>query len=400
MLRHLLKLIWKRKGRNLMLSFEILIAFLIVFAVAAFGVRSLQLYNLPTGFVADDVWSVQMQSASNATAVIDEASYDQFRRGLQALPEVKNVAFGTAPPFASHGMWSDIAVEGKGTRLKIELVEMSDDYLAVLGVPLVAGRAFGRADDGAAITPVIVNRRLASELFGDATPIGKQFDNSSPDSKTRNMMRVVGLVEEFRKGGELDAPHNMVFFRYRHTAMKEGMRTILIKMAPGTPRAFEEKLQQQLKLIRNDLSFEIMPLSALRASALDVQLIPLKILAVVAGFMLLMVAFGLFGVLWQNTTRRIPEIGLRRAIGASAGGIYRQIIAEQFLLSSAAMLVALLLLIQLPITGVLGESLNGPVFLGATALSMAAIYLISLLCSVYPGWRASRLSPSEALHYE
>ncbi len=113
-----------------------------------------------------------------------------------------------------------------------------------------------------------------------------------------------------------------------------------------------------------------------------------------------MVAFGLFGVLWQNTTRRIPEIGLRRALGASAGNIYRQIIAEQFLLSSGAMLIALILLIQLPLTGVLGESLNGQVFLGATLLSMAAIYLISLLCSVYPGWRASRLSPTEALHYE
>jgi hypothetical protein len=48
-----------------------------------------------------------------------------------------------------------------------------------------------------------------------------------------------------------------------------------------------------------------------------------------------MVAFGLFGVLWQNTTQRIPEIGLRRAVGASAADIYRQIVAEQLLLSSA-----------------------------------------------------------------
>jgi putative ABC transport system permease protein len=121
---------------------------------------------------------------------------------------------------------------------------------------------------------------------------------------------------------------------------------------------------------------------------------------VIATFLLLMVAFGLFGVLWQNTTRRIPEIGLRRAIGASAGDIYRQIIAEQFLLSSVAMLVAMLLLVQLPITGALGELLNWQVFLGAAAVSMAAIYLLSLLCSVYPGWRASRLSPTQALHYE
>jgi putative ABC transport system permease protein len=116
--------------------------------------------------------------------------------------------------------------------------------------------------------------------------------------------------------------------------------------------------------------------------------------------MVAMVAFGLFGVLWQNTTRRIPEIGLRRAIGASAADIYRQIVAEQLLLSSTAMVVALVLLVQLPLTGALGEGLNWAVFIGAAGLSMGAIYLLSLLCSLYPGWRASRLSPTEALHYE
>lgn len=116
--------------------------------------------------------------------------------------------------------------------------------------------------------------------------------------------------------------------------------------------------------------------------------------------MLVMVAFGLFGVLWQNTTRRIPEIGLRRAVGASSAQIYGQIIGEQMLLSSVAMIVALALLVQLPITGALGASLNWQVFLTAAALAMGVIYLISLLCSLYPGWRASRLSPTEALHYE
>ncbi|UUZ53560.1 hypothetical protein LP419_33250 [Massilia sp. H-1] len=64
------------------------------------------------------------------------------------------------------------------------------------------------------------------------------------------------------------------------------------------------------------------------------------------------------------------------------------------------MLVGLLLLVQLPITGALGEHMNWGVFLTAAALSMVVIYLLSLLCSVYPGWRASRLSPTEALHYE
>jgi len=133
---------------------------------------------------------------------------------------------------------------------------------------------------------------------------------------------------------------------------------------------------------------------------LRLQLIPLLVLSVIAAFLLLMVGFGLFGVLWQNTTQRIPELGLRRAIGANAGNIYRQIVAEQLLLSTVAMLLALALLVQLPLTGALADSLSWPVFGIATLLSMAVIYLLSLLCSLYPGWRAARLSPTQALHYE
>ena len=133
---------------------------------------------------------------------------------------------------------------------------------------------------------------------------------------------------------------------------------------------------------------------------LSLQLVPLKIGAVIAAFLLVMVAFGLFGVLWQNTTQRIPELGLRRALGATSASIYRQIVAEQFLLSSSAMLVGLVLLVQLPLTGVMGETLNWPVFWAAAALSAGVIYLLSLLSSLYPGWRAAQLSPVQALHYE
>jgi putative ABC transport system permease protein len=64
------------------------------------------------------------------------------------------------------------------------------------------------------------------------------------------------------------------------------------------------------------------------------------------------------------------------------------------------MLIALVLLVQLPLTGVFGDSLNWKVFAMATLLSASVIYLLSLLCSLYPGWRAARLSPTQALHYE
>jgi putative ABC transport system permease protein len=399
MLRHLMKLIWKRKGRNLMLSLEILLAFIIVFAIAAFGLRSYQLYQLPIGFDHADVWSVNMSTAADKKALRGKDAYEQFRLGLKGLPEVREVAFASGPPYMRIMSRTDFDAPGGGKHVRTEVIEVSDDYFAVLKIKPELGRAFDRRDDGAAAVPVVINRRLAREMWGQESALGKQFDTAERGSKTPVMMTVVGVVDELRKRGELDTPGNVMITR-NVPASDEGMRAILIRMAPGTPRAFEETLNRQLKLINNAITYEISPVAALRTSMLSSELMPLKILSVIAAFLLLMVAFGLFGVLWQNTTRRIPEIGLRRAIGANAGNIYRQIIAEQFLLSSGAMLVALLLLVQLPLTGALGESLNWSVFLSATAVSMGVIYLLSLLCSVYPGWRASRLSPTEALHYE
>lgn len=181
---------------------------------------------------------------------------------------------------------------------------------------------------------------------------------------------------------------------------KETANNIMLKLRPGTPRTFETRLNARLKQVRADWNYIVTPLPDGRKSMLGTQMIPLTILSVIAAFLLVMVAFGLFGVLWQNTTQRIPEIGLRRALGASAGDIYRQIVAEQMLLSSGAMAVALVLLVQLPLTGVFGENLDWTVFFMASVLSAGVICLLSLLCSLYPGWRAARLSPTQALHYE
>ena len=400
MFQHLFKLIWKRKARNLMLSLELLLAFVVVFAVAAVGVRSTQLYQQPLGFDGADVWSVRIEDVQDGKATFSPEVYDSFKRALEALPEVRKVAFASTAPYTSRTMVIDLTPVDGGPGVKTELVEATDDFLPLLGVTLVQGRSFDQTDNGAAAQAVVVNGHMARAMFGDASPIGKTFDASRLTDGKQIVMRVVGVVDTLRMKGEFDSRENVVIMRHVAHQTMDGMRMIMLKTAPGTTRSFEEKLSRQLKLINNGWAYEIAPLAEMRKTELREQLIPLKILAVVAAFLLVMVAFGLFGVLWQNTARRIPEIGLRRAIGASSGNIYRQIIAEQMLLSSMAMAVALLILVQLPLTGTFGESLNWTVFGVATALSMAVIYLLSLLCSVYPGWRASRMSPTAALHYE
>jgi putative ABC transport system permease protein len=400
MLRHMMKLIWKRKSRNLMLSLEILVAFVIVFGIAAAGARLVQLYHLPVGFDYQDRWAVRMTGGAGQAVRSDPAMYDNLRRTLAAMPEVEQVGFSTFAPYRRQIMRTDFVLPGGGARVEADMLEVSDEYFALAGMSLREGRWFSAIDEGTDTVPVVINRSMAELLFPGQSAVGKQFTDSVAGDKMPRILKVTGVIEAFRGQGELMTPVNFIFLRFAPLVAKDGVNTIMLKVRPGTERVFEAALNRQLKLVRNDLSYEIAPVAALRGSLIREQVTPLVVLAVIAAFMLIMVAFGLFGVLWQNTTQRIPEIGLRRALGASSAAIYRQIIGEQLLLSSLAMALALALLVQLPLTGALGTSLNWQVFLAAAGLAMAVIYLISLLCSLYPGWRASRLSPTEALHYE
>ncbi len=400
MFRHLLKPLWKRKSRNLMLTLEILLAFIVVFAIAAAAARYYQLYRLPIGFNYESVWSVQLQRPEARGTGDDAALYDKFKYGLQALPEVEQVAFSNYSPYERSTWVTGFSLPEGGNSTPSHLMQVSDDFFDTVGMSVQRGRWFSSIDEGATELPVVVNRRFAEAMFPGQDAVGKTITDGEPGSKDQRLLKITGVIEEFRNQGEFMAPVNFALTRTVPGAPRSDLRTLLLKVKPGTERIFEARLSERLKLIRNDMSYRISPLGDLRKSMLSESTIPLVVLSVIAGFLLLMVAFGLFGVLWQNTTRRIPEIGMRRAAGATSANIYRQIIAEQLLISSLAMVVGLILLVQLPITGVFGDNLNWPLFSIAALESVSIMALVSVLCALYPAWRASRLSPTEALHYE
>ncbi len=400
MLRHLLKLTWKRKTRNMLLSVEIMLAFLIVFAIAATGVRYWQLYHRPLGFAYADVWAVQLQPPKGNQLGRKEGAHDGFLRALKAMPQVENAALTTFAMFQDSSMVSRISLPDGSHGVRTNLSEAGDDFWSTMGMQLVEGRWPSAQDEGAAATATVINRRMAEQLFPGRSALDQVVAAESSDPRNADRFRIVGVIDDFRSHGDFMAPRPFMLYRHSPIQGNKMQMTLVVKMRPGTPRSFELELQRQLKQVRNDWSYTINPLAELRTSQLAMQLAPLKVLAVIAAFLLAMVGFGLFGVLWQNITRRIPEIGLRRAMGATAGSIARQIVTEQLLLSSLAMALGLAVLVQLPLTGALGDALNWQVFAGAAALSMGVIYLLSLLCALYPGWRASRLHPAAALHYE
>ena len=119
----------------------------------------------------------------------------------------------------------------------------------------------------------------------------------------------------------------------------------------------------------------------------------------IAAFLLAMVALGLTGVLWLNVTQRTREVGLRRAKGATARSIQRQLRGEVLVLTSIAVTVGLLVVVQFPILR-LFTTVEWTVYASGLVISMVLIYLLTIACAWAPSRLASSIEPAEALRWE
>jgi putative ABC transport system permease protein len=268
-----------------------------------------------------------------------------------------------------------------------------------MGLELTRGRWFEPADEALSWEPVVIDEDFAREAYGGEDPVGRPFGKPDPESGEPDR-RVIGVVSDYRRGGELTVDRNFLFAlkRVGHPDDRPA-RSLLVRVRPGTPAAFEEELIERLQAVAPDWSFEAWPLRHLRHTAFRFRLAPVIAGGVVAFFLLLMVAMGLLGVLWQNLIQRTREIGLRRAAGASRSAVHRQILMEQFLLTSLGVLLGSVLVVQIPVLDLLGV-LSAGVFTAGLLGAAAAIYVLCLLCALYPSTLASRIQPAEALRYE
>ena len=394
MLRHLLKMTWKRKTRHLLLSLEIALAFAVVFAVLAIAVFHWGVYHQPIGFTYENIWSVTINRPLEfSKEKPDPTPMDAYRRALLELDAVEEVTFSGHGPYTLNNWDTQFKLPGTTREVRTHLFNASDRFAATMGTRLLAGRDFSQEDEVDERAAAIINRNLARALFGNADPLGKVIDSGDGGFK------VVGVVEDFRNRGELMTPVNFAVFRQKDSKSHE-LNNIHVRLRPGTPRSFEAALNERLRAIKPEWTYKIEPLSDRRSSLMKMQAGPWAGIAAVAIFLLLMVAVVLFGVLWQNLARRTPEFGLRRALGAPSSSIWGQIVTEQCLLASIGMLPALALLAQLPLVRAFDGALDWRIFGIAAVMSMALMYLLCLACSIYPAWRASRLSPVQALRHE
>lgn len=400
MMRHLLKLVWNRKRTNALIILEIFFAFLVVFVVATLGIYFWDNYRQPLGYSWQNVWKVSVdmkggEEEDDALVLAKRKLLQRLLREIEALDPAESAAAAMVSPYDRGGWTSSSNIEGK--EVKMEVSAVTAGFGEVMGLEVVAGRWFQEADEALDWEPTVIDQDLARAVYGDEDPIGRRFGEPAPSERTK---RVIGVVREFRKGGELSAQGNFMFQLLRlNEASWYDSRNILVKVRPGTTASFEEELTALLLGVAPDWSFRIKALSEAREASFRETLAPLVAGGIVVFFLLLMVALGLFGVLWQNLLQRTRELGLRRAAGASRLAVHRQVISEQAILTSFGVLLGVIVVIQIPVLDLIGF-IRPEVFAGGLVFAMAAIYLLATLCAFYPSAMASRVQPAEALRYE
>jgi putative ABC transport system permease protein len=254
----------------------------------------------------------------------------------------------------------------------------------------------------------VINLRLAREMFGDEDAVGKlvedesEPDPASPIQHDRTRLRIVGVIDDFRKDGEYSAPGSFLIARNRLDDPRELIdppRVLLVRVRPGTTAAFEEKLVSRLRAAAPDWTFQSEPLELKRDEWHRNYIGPLAACVVVAAFLLIMVALGLTGVLWLSVTQRTQEIGLRRAEGATILGVQQQLVGEVFVLTTLAVLAGVAVAAQVPLLGLYGE-VPPAVYLAGLGLALVGIYALTIACAYVPSRLAGSVQPAEALRYE
>lgn len=394
MFKHLFKLIWNKKKQNFLLMFEMLVSFMVTFAVFTLVVYFYQNYKQPMGFDYENVWVINYNN-SLKTNNSDSLTlfYESVRQTLKSMPQVKEISFSSSNiPFSQTTIMNGIDYNGKHLG-SVNLFMVEDSYKDVLNMKILEGRWFNKQDAVAKNKPIIINNSLKETLFGKENATGKLIGNDD----IQNKMKVIGVVEDVKVKGDYTKP-GTAFYNRLDTGSFHWLNQILIKVTSNADAAFESRLYKTMANSMRNANVEIEYLTSKRKSVNNFALIPMIILLIVAGFLIINVALGLFGVLWYNINKRRGEIGLRRAVGATGNSISMQLVGEALVLCTISLVIGCFFAFQFPLLNVF--DLPAGIYLIAIALSIVFIYALVTVCAFYPGKQAAAIYPAVALHEE
>jgi predicted permease len=320
------------------------------------------------------------------------ALVSQVRQQLSAAGAAA-VGFTDALPLDRNRDWS-VRVPGEPDRNVTAMVAMiSPGYLEALGVPVVAGRLFSDADHADGERVVLVGRTLARRLWNGADPIDRIVEVGRG-----RRHRVVGVVGDLRTEALDQAPGPQIYF----LLVQNPSRSLdLVVRAPADTSSVRRLMTDAVRSVD-----PAQPIGRLRtmddlvATSVSPRRFLLWLIGGFAAMALVLASLGIYGVIAHGVTQRRREIGIRLALGATAGGVQRGVLAQAVWLALGGLALgssAALALGQTLSTLLYGVSSSD---LTTHATVAALLLVVAALAGYLPSRRAARVDPTVALRAE
>jgi putative ABC transport system permease protein len=373
MILHLLRLMWKVKKRNALLAFQLFIGFLLIFVLVTLGIHNINKYNQPLGFQYIDRLNFQISTRGNKEKYMQIYNHLASIRGIKVSSVVSSV-----PYFPASGA-STLKSEITGLMVNTEELHVDLAYKDVMELTMAEGRWFNELDLLLKSPPVIISPAYDKAYYG---------------TKDAPVSEITGVLKNFRRFGEFD---DETISRIRLITPENG-NSIIVKVPKGSGIEMEEQLVKTIKAIAPDVLIKVTHLEDKRAEYLQKKLTPLLVIAGISIFLFINVILGLFGVLWYSISLRTTEIGVRRAMGATAKNVTLQFVTEMLILASMGIIPGIVIATQIQILNLLKT--DSVVYLLSLILTTVLIYLLVSLCALIPGIKSVRMKPSEAIANE
>ena len=333
---------------------------------------------------------------------------DVFAKALlekvRALPGVQNVAVSSNGPLM--GGWQTAFWREENPRpqpsdmLNSDLEVVGGDYFSTLKVPLLRGRTFNERDTKDSPRVIIIDQAMAEQYFPGEDPIGKRLGvDVGNDKEGWVMSEIVGVVARMR----FHAVDEMAPLPLIYCSLGQVQRTGLAVFVRSTmPSAeLERSIREAVTSIDPSLAvFDARPMSDRVRETWGAQRLLSFLFSTFAGLALVLATIGLYGLLAYTTLKRIPEIGIRLAVGARPAQIRALIFSHgmHLLLIGSAIGLAAAFALSRALQTVLFEvkGIDPTIFLGVSAL----LFVATLFASWIPARRASRVDPMIALRAE
>jgi putative ABC transport system permease protein len=284
--------------------------------------------------------------------------------------------------------------------LNSDLEVVGGDYFSTLKVPLLRGRAFNERDTKDSPRVIIIDQAMAEQYFPGENPIGKRLGvDAGNDEEGSVMSEIVGVVARMR----FHAVDEMAPLPVIYCSLGQARRTSLTLFVRSTVASavLERTVHDAVTSIDSSLPvFDARPMIDRVRETWGAQRLLSFLFSIFAGLALVLATIGLYGLLAYTTLKRVPEIGIRLALGARPDQIRRLILSHGLQLLAIGSVIGLIaaFVLSRALQSVLFEvkEVDPRIYLGVGLILFGA----TLVAAWIPARRASRVDPIVALHTE